>query len=146
MYGRPVSLTFHGQEKFKTPIGAILTVLVISALLAFTASSGLNLAQLRNPILSSYYEDSFYKIHQDLDKNEILRPGSLFFFGLGPTPVSSSIGRFVVKQIYTNRMDKSLNYAENLPVTLCSKTKYASVIEQVQNSGALYCLEDYNSY
>ena len=105
MYGRPVSLTFHGQEKFKTPIGAILTIMVMSVLLGFTISSSLNLADMRNPILSSYYEDSFYKIHRDLDKSEILNPGSMFFFALGQYPVSSSIGRFVVKQLYTNRKD-----------------------------------------
>lgn len=88
MYGRPVSLTFHGQEKFKTPIGASLTILVISALLAFTISYSLNLATLRNPIFSNYFEDSFYEINQDLEKSEILSPGSMFFFGLGSTPVS----------------------------------------------------------
>ena len=29
---------------------------------------------------------------------------------------------------------------------MCSKTQYASVVEPIQNSRALYCLEDYSSY
>jgi len=85
-------------------------------------------------------------MHQDLDKNEILTPGCLFFFGLGQTPVSRSIGRFVVKQFYTNRNDKSLNSVKELPVVLCSQTPYASMLDRIENSHALYCLEDYTQY
>ncbi len=60
MYGRPVSLTFHGQEKFKTPIGSILTVTVITVLITFTLFKCLDLNNMKFPLQASVYEKSFY--------------------------------------------------------------------------------------
>ena len=46
MYGRPVSLTFKGNEKYKTPIGASLTVFVVTLLLTYALFNCLKLDRL----------------------------------------------------------------------------------------------------
>ena len=35
MYGRPVALTFQGNEKFRTPIGASMTIAVLIILVCY---------------------------------------------------------------------------------------------------------------
>ena len=37
VYGKPVSLTFHGSDKFKTRVGAIITIMAVVFVLSFGA-------------------------------------------------------------------------------------------------------------
>ena len=42
MYGKPVSLTFQGREKFQTSFGATITVIVTILVVTFATSTFLN--------------------------------------------------------------------------------------------------------
>lgn len=60
MYGRPVSLTFHGEEKFKTPVGVVLTISLVLFLCLFIAYNLAKLNQLTPSLRTELYQDSFY--------------------------------------------------------------------------------------
>ena len=96
MYGRPVSLTFHGKEKFKTTVGACLTISVVTILGMFTLFNMLKLNKLQQPIQTTFHEHSFYNINSELDAAEAVQPGKIFAMGLGNTLVDPSIGTFNV--------------------------------------------------
>ena len=146
IYGRPVQLTFHGQEKIKTPIGACLTVIIVVVLLLFAVSNTLKIGRLQPPIQTSYFESSFYSIHKEYSSSEILRPNKIIAFGLGDTLVDPRIGKFVVRQEYTNKLNPKLSRSTELPIAPCTETRYVAFLTEVPNYKALYCLEDANAY
>lgn len=49
IYGQPVALTFRGHGKFKTPIGAILTITVGVILIMFGSFNLLKMNKLSAP-------------------------------------------------------------------------------------------------
>ena len=110
MYGRPVSLTFHGSEKFRTPVGAILTIILVVILAMFSAANLAKLNKLNPSFPIEVYEDSFYQEYKPgAEQTEVLTPGKVFAMGLGTTAVDASIGRFVVTQHFTNALEPALN-------------------------------------
>ena len=119
IYGRPVQLTFHGQEKIKTPIGACLTFFIFSVMLIFALSNSLKLDTLRAPIQTIYFEESFYEMHKSLDPKEVHKPNKVYAFGLGNTLVSPQIGKFVVRQNFRDKKNEQLNRYEELPIAPC---------------------------
>ena len=92
MYGRPVSLTFKGNEKYKTPIGAVLTIFVVSLLLTYALFNSLKLDNLQQPIQTVFHESSFYQINKWLNADEPLQPNKIFAMGHGTEIVDPSIG------------------------------------------------------
>ena len=76
--------------------------------------------------------------------NENIKPDLVFALGLGDKPVDE-YGRFVVKQVYKNRVDQR-SIERELKVVLCDETEYFESFEHVENKEVLYCLEDYSSY
>ena len=64
MYGRRVTLTFHGHEKFRTQFGAFCTILIaaICLMYALFKLSMLFGPKYAVPLVSEISPDSFYRI------------------------------------------------------------------------------------
>ena len=90
LYGKPVSLTFQGQDKIKTPFGATITILLSLFLFIFGIHRWFS--TLSNTV-------SYVPLHRS---NLITRRESdpkidaafMFAFGLGDTHVHKSVGEF----------------------------------------------------
>ena len=52
IYGEQIALTYKGESSFKTSPGAIMSLIVILMMLAFTAYKSMNFIQLNNPAVS----------------------------------------------------------------------------------------------
>lgn len=52
MFGEGINLTWNGKEKFNTSFGAIITLVLIAILIAFTVLKAVDLFKRANPIVS----------------------------------------------------------------------------------------------
>ena len=51
-FGEPVSLNYNGETRFKTKVGAIVSILIKSFLLVYTAQQFLDLVNYQDPKIS----------------------------------------------------------------------------------------------
>lgn len=159
MYGHAVSLTYQGEETFRTRFGAASTIIVMVVLLFFAVFT---LFQLKDPLLalpvkSTISRKKFYEIFSEAgpilnrdgsfseleSQDKRVRPLQFFAFGLGigdKTPISENIGSFVVK---------SNKDGATLPIVPCTENK--NIQQHHKRSlgdsfSALFCLADYSEY
>jgi hypothetical protein len=110
LYGQSVSLTYKGDDSFKSPLGTAISIVVLVLLMSFGIYKFIILIYRINPDVS---QQSFLR---DLDKEPVFRPyqetlrgGSTlndststrafdFSFGVG-RPIPPSIGFFTVNEV-----------------------------------------------
>lgn len=146
VYGKPVQLTFMGKEKFKTNIGACISITVAVILLLFTIFNLAKINILSEPQSSTMHERSFYQKNSLLDANEIVKPGQVFAMSLGGALVDPKIGSFVVKQEYRDKNSPALSSSDELTVVPCVDTSYKALFTHLPDYEAMYCLSDYADY
>lgn len=65
-------MTFKGEEKIKTPLGACLTIFFFVFLAGFALLNAIKLNTLMPPIQTKVVEGAFYDMHSELDANELV--------------------------------------------------------------------------
>ena len=114
MYGRNVTLTFHGHDKFRTNFGAFCTIFIALIVISYAVFKA---TELTNPIhtvpaMSVVHYQSFYEQVYDKsmtvkardnseqplgDPSDPVKVDQFFAFGLGyEKPLDPRLGRFSV--------------------------------------------------
>ena len=89
MYGKPVSLTFQGNDKFRTTFGATVTVIVSIFLISFGLFTFLNI--LRGEVETNHQIMLHANNLEEMDTNLSSTgydPLTVFAFGFGKTLVN----------------------------------------------------------
>ena len=95
LYGKPISLTFKGQEKFRTPFGAAITIFVSLVLIGFGAIRAIRATKVYNTVQVKMHARN---LEERSDDSHELDPTQLFAFGLGEDLIDKSIGSFKLKK------------------------------------------------
>ena len=93
VYGKPISLTFHGSDSFKTRVGAIITIMAAVFLVGFGAFRLIAYNNSKKIVYIALHEDDLEKF-TDVDKRKA--PHELIAFGLGTELVPEGVGEFKV--------------------------------------------------
>ena len=118
LYGQSISLTYKGEDSFKSPLGIAISIVLLVLLMSFGFYKFIILIYRINPDVS---QQSFLR---DLDKEPDFRPyqesirghssfngtnsirGFDFSFGVG-RPIPPSIGFFTVNEVEVNYVKES---------------------------------------
>lgn len=67
VYGKPVSLTFQGDEKFRTSCGGCVTLTVGLILVLFGSFNAIKLNQMNELSMQEMHVRTFEKVHSDFE-------------------------------------------------------------------------------
>jgi len=98
IFGRPVYLTYAEKTKFKTVLGALSTIFLVTAVSTFTIHGFLQLHT--GKILSISNEEVKYTGNTSFIPSEL---GFNMTFGFNVDPLSARIGHFTVTHVTQGR-------------------------------------------
>ena len=115
-------LTYNGQDTYKSPIGAVITVVCLTLVFAYALTKTPPLFDDNDTTMTSNEiflsaENRFFKNgKKDWVKGAVIKPGVEFAVGLSKGNLSKRIGEFKVYQVKGNK--KSV-----LKLVPCSKNE-----------------------
>ena len=83
VYGKPVLLTFQGNEKFRTAIGGCVTLTVGFILLSFATFNAVKINQMNELTMQTMHQHTFDQIHSTVDLKDVSKPEKKFALRLG---------------------------------------------------------------
>ena len=113
MFARPVRLTYNGQDTYKSPIGAVITVVCLTLVFSYALTKTPALfddnhtTMTSNEILVSAENRFFERGKKDWAKGAVIKPGIVFALGLKRGRLSKRMGYFKVYQSYGKHEKKS---------------------------------------
>jgi len=101
-FAKPVNLTFQGQDKFKTPIGAIFTFFCSMLVLAYGVFRFWPILTDQNTILTKSTmlvnnENEFFSQKREWSQGAQIKPKVYFAFGVGTKIMPTRMGKFQVR-------------------------------------------------
>ncbi len=148
VYGEQISLTYQGDDTYKTVPGASVSIVVFAVILAYAAYRSLILFTLEDTKVS---KKSFLR---DLDQEAPLRPFDMGFdvaFGIG-APIDPSLAYMSARLVdfyYANNSvtnaTERIRVRTSLKLDLCSNVGYNFSDQKAVNTYGFnqqYCIKD----
>ena len=126
LYGKPISLTFQGNDKFRTTFGATVTIIVTMLLLGFGTFRFQSFLRIEEGNTSQISIHDSYLEYRESARQEA-SPLHIFAFGLGNEPVSASIGQFKMNWA-SKQSGSSVNSGTDFEIDICSSNEFCADI------------------